>query len=112
MHYPLHKYSTSPLPNFLFEQIFKLHSCQSELVLCRALAEEDITSDGPRPIAEAIGGAASELYSSGSVAASKLPSLNAWLTKEKCMFPDVIESLAMGHLDKGDKMSAMITSEW
>ena len=28
------------------------------------------------------------------------------------MFPDVIESLALGHLEKGDHMSAMITSEW
>ncbi len=79
---------------------------------CRALAEEDITSNGSRPIAEAVGEAATALYSSGSVASSKLPSLNAWLTKEKCMFPDVIESLALGHLEKGDHMTAMITSEW
>lgn len=78
----------------------------------RALAEEDIEDNGQRSIAEAAGEAAVGLYRRGDVASSKLPSLNAWLTKEKCMFPDVIESLALGHLQKGDQMSAMITSEW
>lgn len=76
------------------------------------MAEEDFEGEGPGKIAEAIGDGAQSLYKSGTVAASKLPSLNAWLTREKCMFPDVIESLAMGHLEKGDHMSAMITSEW
>ena len=76
------------------------------------MAEEDVELQGPGPIASALGDHADSLYKSGTVASSKLPSLNAWLTKEKCMFPDVIESLALGHLQKGDHMSAMITSEW
>lgn len=71
-----------------------------------------MNGNSKRRIAEAVGKDAEGLYKKGSVASSKLPSLNAWLTKEKCMFPDVIESLAMGHLEKGDQMSAMITSEW
>ena len=76
------------------------------------MAEEDVGNKGPGEVAGAIGEAAESLYRSGTVAQSKLPSLNAWLTKEGCMFPDIIESLAMGHLEKGDQMSAMITSEW
>lgn len=43
---------------------------------------------------------------------SGLPTLNAWLTRQGSMFPDVVEGLVMGHLEKGDTMSAMITGEW
>ena len=78
---------------------------------CRALAEEDVSS-GPGPIAAAVGPAVGDIYVSGSVAASRLPSLNAWLTRNGSMFPDVVESLVTSHLDKGDHMSAMITGEW
>lgn len=79
---------------------------------CRALAEEDYSEDKTRRIASSIEGEAEALYSPGSAAASGLPSLNAWLTKEGCMYPDVMEALVMAHLGKGDQMSAMIASEW
>ena len=78
---------------------------------CRALAEEDY-SGGPGPIAAAVGAGGDRLYKGGAVAASKLPSVNAWLTKQGSLYPDVIESLALGHLSRGDAMSAIITSEW
>jgi hypothetical protein len=80
-------------------------------VVLRALAEEDFEG-GPGAVATAVGSDCERLYKGGAVAASRLPSVNAWLTKQQCMFPDVIESLAMGHLEKGDQMSAIITSEW
>lgn len=76
------------------------------------LASEDDGGGRPGPVASALGAEANSFYVSGSVAASGLPSLNAWLTREGDMFPDVIESLVRGHLQKGDAMSAMITGEW
>ena len=79
--------------------------------VCRALAEEDVSS-GPGPIAAAVGPAVGDIYVSGSVTASGLPSLNAWLSQNGSIFPDVVESLVTSHLDKGDHMSAMITGEW
>ena len=78
---------------------------------CRAIAEEDHRG-GPGPVAAAAGSEGGRLYTAGSTATSKLPSLDAWLTKGAGMYPDVVESLVKGHLGKGDQMSALITSEW
>lgn len=80
--------------------------------MCSALAQEDTEKGGPGPVAGAAGSQAADIYTSGSTRSSGLPSLNAWLTRQGSMFPDVVEELAMGHLQKGDHMSAMITSEW
>ena len=63
-------------------------------------------------LAGTLGPEAEQLYAPGSVADSGLPSLEAWLTKQGCMFPDAMESLVLGHLERGDQMSAMIASEW
>ena len=38
--------------------------------------------------------------------------LLAYLTRQAGMYPDVGEQLVANHLNKGDSMSALITSEW
>ncbi|DBA77568.1 TPA: hypothetical protein ACH3X1_009374 [Trebouxia sp. C0004] len=75
--------------------------------LHRALAEEDITS-GPGAIAEAAGQAGQAIYTTGNAASN----LNAYLTRKAGMYPDIVEQLVANHLQKGDSMSALITSEW
>ena len=63
---------------------------------------------GPGAIAEAAGPAGQDLYCPGDAASS----LNAYLTRKAGMYPDVVEQLVAKHLEKGDSMSALITSEW
>ena len=82
--------------------------CHS-LYLCRALAEEDV-SGGARAVAEAAGIDGQQLYQAGSAGASL--SLDAYLTRQAGMFPDVAERLVGNHLSKDDTMSALITAEW
>ena len=77
------------------------------LMFCRALAQEDVTS-GPGVIAEAAGQAGKQIYSQGDAA----DSLYAYLTRKAGMYPDIVEQLVANHLEKGDSMSALITSEW
>lgn len=48
------------------------------------------------------------MYSQGDAA----DSLYAYLTRKAGMYPDIVEQLVANHLDKGDSMSALITSEW
>lgn len=79
----------------------------SEEYLHRALAQEDVTS-GPGVIAEAAGQAGKQIYSQGDAA----DSLYAYLTRKAGMYPDIVEQLVANHLEKGDSMSALITSEW
>ena len=76
-------------------------------MFCRALAQEDVTS-GPGTIAEAAGQAGKQIYSPGDAAES----LYAYLTRKAGMYPDIVEQLVANHLEKGDSMSALITSEW
>ena len=71
------------------------------------MAQEDVTS-GPGAVAEAAGQAGRRIYSQGDAAGS----LNAYLTRKAGMYPDIVEQLVANHLDKGDNMSALITSEW
>ena len=71
------------------------------------MAEEDVTS-GPGAVAEAAGQVGQQLYSQGDTA----DSLYAYLTRKAGMYPDIVEQLVANHLDKGDSMSALITSEW
>ena len=71
------------------------------------MAEEDITS-GPGVIAEAAGQAGQAIYNTGDAASN----LNAYLTRKAGMYPDIVEQLVANHLEKGDNMSALITSEW
>ncbi len=59
-------------------------------------------------IAEAAGQAGQAIYSTGDAASN----LNAYLTRKAGMYPDIVEQLVANHLEKGDSMSALITSEW
>lgn len=79
------------------------------LYLCRALAEEDV-SGGAGAVAEAAGSDGQQLYQAGSAGASL--SLDAYLTRQAGMYPDVAERLVRNHLSKDDTMSALITAEW
>ncbi|PSC67647.1 Cyclin delta-3 isoform 1 [Micractinium conductrix] len=81
-----------------------------EEYLHRALAEEEAGGGGA--VAAAAGGDSGALYARGAFAASKLPTMDAYLTRKAGMFPDVAERLVQAHLDKGDQMSALITGEW
>lgn len=88
----------------------------------RALVEEEHnnsdsysnsgTSTSNICISEAAGEVGLDLYPTGDYTNSKSPSLNAYLTKQVGMFPDVIEALTAVHLGKNDTMSALITGEW
>jgi hypothetical protein len=82
--------------------------------LHRTLAETDFAGD--QDVFNKVAGAAGEyglkLYQQGDVANSKLPTLNAYLTRHVGMFLDVAEQLVQAHFDKGDQMSALITAEW
>ncbi|KAI3431528.1 hypothetical protein D9Q98_004578 [Chlorella vulgaris] len=82
-----------------------------EEYLHRALAEDE-EGGGGGGVAAAAGSDGAGLYEAGSLAASGLPSLDAYLARKAGMFPDVAERLALGHLAKGDSMSALITGEW
>ena len=75
----------------------------------RALCEEDAAGGSGGCSAAAAG---QGLYEGGAFAASGLPSLDSYLTRSAGMYPDVVERLALRHLEKGDNMSALITAEW
>eukprot|EP00879_Flechtneria_rotunda_P027676 GHRR01029657.1.p1 GENE.GHRR01029657.1~~GHRR01029657.1.p1 ORF type:complete len:344 (+),score=121.23 GHRR01029657.1:363-1394(+) len=80
--------------------------------LHRLLAEEDV-SGGPGLVSEAAGDDGAELYSPSGVEAAGFPGkLNLYLIRKVGMFPDVCEALSLGHLSRGDQMSAMVASEW
>lgn len=71
----------------------------------RLLVEDE--HSGPGPLAEAAGPEGASLYKAGDLAAAGLagkPQL--YLIKKVGMFPDVSEALAMGHLGRGDTVSA------
>lgn len=83
----------------------------------RALVEEEHHNNSNNikdnnGVSEAAEGAGLDLYPTGDYTNSKSPSLNAYLTKQVGMFPDVVEALTAVHLSKEDTMSALITSEW
>lgn len=82
--------------------------------LHRVLAETDMNGDKDafHAVAEAAGEYGLRLYQQGDVTASKLPTLNAYLTRRVGMFLDVAEQLVQAHFDKDDTMSALITAEW
>lgn len=82
--------------------------------LHRVIAEADVSGDAEAfgAISEAAGEYGLRLYQQGDMAASKLPTLNAYLTRRVGMFLDVAEQLVQAHFDKDDAMSALITAEW
>lgn len=78
----------------------------------RALAEEEEKTGGRGPVAEAAGADGRALYEPGAFERSGLPTLAAYLARRVGMFPDVAEALALGHLARGDTVSALVTCEW
>ena len=84
----------------------------AEEYVARALAEEDLAG-GPGPVSMAVAAAGgADLYTPGSAAASPMPNVNAYLTKEVGIFPDAVAGLVAGHLERGDATSALVAAEW
>ncbi|CAL8470236.1 g9778 [Coccomyxa elongata] len=77
----------------------------------RALCEED-AAECTDSLASAAGEGGREIYQKGAFGSSGLGSVDAYLVRKAGMYPDVVERLAMNHIQKGDKMSALITAEW
>ena len=50
------------------------------------------------------------LYSLGTIKGQKRPEV--FLVQKVGKFPDIMEQLAKGHLEKGDNVSALVTAEW
>ncbi|KAL3685414.1 hypothetical protein R1sor_003436 [Riccia sorocarpa] len=79
----------------------------------RVLLEEDIASDGSdQRYYSAAGEVAQKLYHPGDFQASGSASLEVYLMKKVGKFPDIFERLALGHLEKGDVISALVTGEF
>ncbi|GAX75565.1 hypothetical protein CEUSTIGMA_g3008.t1 [Chlamydomonas eustigma] len=79
--------------------------------LHRLLAEDDCS--GPGPLYEAAGPDGQSLYKPGDVAASGFESKpHMYIIKNVGMFPDISESLSLGHMSRGDNTSALVASEW
>uniref|UniRef100_A0A7S3VV24 Uncharacterized protein n=1 Tax=Dunaliella tertiolecta TaxID=3047 RepID=A0A7S3VV24_DUNTE len=115
----LHK--NMPMPIVTMERGSKKVRLLSRSVnehLHRTLAEEDIAAaasgSGARPLAEAAGSECEEIYSPGKAEAAGFggPKAALYVVSKAGYFPDVCEGLAHKHLARGDKLSALIASEW
>lgn len=74
------------------------------------LVEEDAREGGREgPAAKAAGKSFEELHAMGTVEKGKV---NAFLARQVGGLPGVVERLAWGHMDKGDKESALVTADW
>ncbi len=91
--------------------IYKICYVQAFGFWRRALCEEDV-AESVDSIASAAGEDGREIYQKGAFRSSGLGSVDAYLVRKAGMYPDVVERLAMNHIQKGDKMSALITAEW
>ncbi|CAI5472362.1 unnamed protein product [Closterium sp. Yama58-4] len=86
---------------------------QADEYIQRALVEEDVggqegsAEGGTGRVGEAAGEEGRRLYSRGDFAAAKAKSLDAYLTTKVGMFPDVLERLALRHLEHGDQISEL-----
>ncbi|GBG82176.1 hypothetical protein CBR_g34458 [Chara braunii] len=63
-------------------------------------------------VSTAAGEVGEQLYVKGSFSKSNLPSVDVYLTRKVALFPDVLERLALGHLDRGDHVSALVAAEF
>lgn len=88
-----------------------MHRCKFILLGPRALCEEDAAELSDK-IISAVGKEGEDLYQRGTFAESGMGSVDAYLIRKAGMYPDVVERLAMNHIQKGDQMSALITAEW
>lgn len=80
----------------------------------RILVEEDSNGyeDTTNSLYAASGDAGKKLYKQGDLAESKIKNLDVYLTKKVALFPDVFERIALGHLERGDQVSALVTGEF
>jgi len=76
----------------------------------RALVEEDLELDAEGPIRKSCGPEVQTLYPLGTIKGQKRPEV--FLVQKVGKFPDIMEQLAKGHLEKGDNVSALVTAEW
>ncbi|KAH9287573.1 hypothetical protein KI387_031690, partial [Taxus chinensis] len=53
-----------------------------------------------------------KLYKKGDFAASKIENIDVYLLKKVALFPDVLERIALGHLERDDQVSALVTGEF
>lgn len=59
-----------------------------------------------RPVAQALGDQADDLYAAGNIRNFMYSKPEAFLVKQVGHFPDVSESLMRAHLEKGDEVRA------
>ncbi|KZV22109.1 hypothetical protein F511_11637 [Dorcoceras hygrometricum] len=80
----------------------------------RILVEEDAGSSATRK--EALFYACTDtgikIYEKGQFAASQIANIDTYLLKNVGLFPDILERKIKHHLDKGDTVSALVTSEF
>ncbi|ERN16625.1 hypothetical protein AMTR_s00051p00066360 [Amborella trichopoda] len=55
---------------------------------------------------------ANNIYKRGDFAMSRISNLDIYLLKMVGLFPDVMERKALGHLEKGDQVSALVSGEF
>ncbi|TVU48654.1 hypothetical protein EJB05_08296 [Eragrostis curvula] len=78
----------------------------------RILVEADINGENGDDLWSAVGEAGSNLYTKGDFKESQAADLDAYLLKKVGLFPDVLERKTLKHFEKGDSVSALITSEF
>ncbi|XP_038723009.1 protein IN CHLOROPLAST ATPASE BIOGENESIS, chloroplastic-like isoform X2 [Tripterygium wilfordii] len=80
----------------------------------RILVEEDaknsLKDNGELFLAAADAG--ENLYMKGDFAKSNITDLDVYLLRKVGLFPDVLERKVIGHFEKGDRVSAMVTGEF
>lgn len=80
----------------------------------RILVEEDSNchNNTTETLYTASGNVGKKLYKKGDFAESKIENINVYLMKKVALFPDVLERIALDHLQRGDQVSALVTGEY
>ncbi|VAI11611.1 unnamed protein product [Triticum turgidum subsp. durum] len=78
----------------------------------RAKSGDDLWSAVREDLWSAVGEAGPNIYKRGDLKESQMADLDVYLLKKVGLFPDILERKASRHLEKGDNVSALITSEF
>ncbi|XP_037427042.1 protein IN CHLOROPLAST ATPASE BIOGENESIS, chloroplastic-like [Triticum dicoccoides] len=78
----------------------------------RAESGDDLWSAVRDDLWSAVGEAGPNIYKRGDLKESQTADLDVYLLKKVGLFPDILERKASRHLEKGDNVSALITSEF
>ncbi|KAM3316999.1 hypothetical protein ACQJBY_034901 [Aegilops geniculata] len=78
----------------------------------RAESGDDLWSAVREDLWSAVGEAGPNIYKRGDLKESQTADLDVYLLKKVGLFPDILERKASRHLEKGDSVSALITSEF